>query len=546
MKNDLFRVRYPVVIIGAGPTGLTLANLLGGYGVRVLLVERNAATVTEPRAVSIDDESLRTMQAIGLIERVLSQVVQGYGSEYYGSDGRLFLKVRPTEEPYGYPRRNAFRQPILEAQLREGLARFSHVRTSFSCTLKSFQQRSDHVALMLHGADGQIEPVECEYLVGCDGAGSTVRTALGIQLCGRTFAERWLIVDLEDSPAPSPETLVFCAARRPCIALPGPGGSRRFEFKLHPHEDAKQMLEQSTVEALLERHGAAPGSRLRRKVVYTFHARVAERWAVGRVLLAGDAAHLSPPFAGQGMNSGIRDAHNLAWKLQAVIHSVLGPGLLDSYETERRGHVLQMIQLALRMGRIMGPRNEWLGALTQSAFHALRRWPRLRDYFAQMKYKPQPRFGVGFLVPDDLEPRHSLVGRLLPQPAVLRSDGSRILLDEALGRGFSLLGQAADASLMQEVVSLPVSKSLDIKAVAVQTAGASTGGTALHGAPDASAATGPAFELVREQKHTLSEIFARYPHRALLVRPDRYVAAAIELSDRQRASLQIERLRAMT
>jgi 3-(3-hydroxy-phenyl)propionate hydroxylase len=185
---------YPVAIVGAGPTGLTLANLLGVYGIRCVILERNAATVHEPRAVSIDDESLRTMQAAGLVDEVMSETVHGYGSHYYSARGRCFAKVQPTERPYGFPRRNAFRQPILERQLRDALARFAHVTALFEHEMLSFAQDADRVTLRVKHAGGERE-IAADYLVACDGASSNVRRSLGIALSGSTFRERWLIVD---------------------------------------------------------------------------------------------------------------------------------------------------------------------------------------------------------------------------------------------------------------------------------------------------------------------------------------------------------------
>src|SRR5882757_3266004 len=169
------KIHYPVAIVGGGPTGLTLANLLGVYGVECVVLERNAATVHEPRAVSIDDESLRTMQATGIVDEVMSQTVAGYGSHYYSAAGRCFAKVQPTEQPFGFPRRNAFRQPILEGQLRDALARFPHVTAEFRHELASFEQASDCVLLRVRDPWGGPIELSCDYLVACDGASSGVR-----------------------------------------------------------------------------------------------------------------------------------------------------------------------------------------------------------------------------------------------------------------------------------------------------------------------------------------------------------------------------------
>lgn len=446
---------YDVIVVGAGPTGLATANLLGCYGVRTLIVERNAATVHEPRAVSIDDESLRTMQAIGAVDTVLERVVAGYGSRYLTPGGHPFLLVEPTGIPYGYPRRNAFRQPVLEAQLRHHLDGWPDVETLFGWTATAVVQEGDHVVLSLESTEGETRSVSCQYVVAADGASSPLRSMLGLSLDGETFAEKWLIVDLENSPAPSRETLVFCDVRRPCIALPGPDLTRRFEFKLIPTDDPATMTQDAVVGELLSTHGAAPDSRISRKTIYTFHARLAQTWSLGRVFLAGDACHLTPPFAGQGMNSGIRDAHNIAWKIAGVVQLGFDPKILESYEQERRGHVREMITLARRMGRIMGPRNWLTGFLTQTGFRLLGFWPSVRDYFGQMKYKPKPRFSQGLLIPDGRPARRTSVGRLLPQPDV-RTTAVACKLDYVLGEGFGLLGFTDTRETFMRATSNPL------------------------------------------------------------------------------------------
>ena len=499
---------YDVAIVGAGPTGLTLANLLGREELSVLLVERNATTVQEPRAVSIDDESLRTMQAAGVIDRVLEEVVPGYGSRYLTPGGKCFLTVLPTGRPYGYPRRNAFRQPVLEEQLRGGLARFPHVATRFGAKLERFEQDDEGVDLVLE-ADGAAHRARARFLVGCDGASSPIRKALGLFLEGETSPERWLIVDLADSPAER-DTMVFCDISRPCIALPGPERTRRFEFKLFPHEIDAEILRPEVVQRLLRSRGVAPGSRIVRQTVYTFHARLANRWSVGRVFLAGDAAHLTPPFAGQGMNSGIRDAHNLSWKLAAVARGQLAPSLLDSYERERRGHVASMIDLALRMGRIMGPPSRMRGWATQTAFRAAGLWPPLRSYFGEMKYKPKPSFTAGFLVPSG----DPLVGRLVPQPVVRDPGGCERLLDDVVPPGFVLLGLDVPPGLLTRTLAR-----LDFEAVPVVPLTLAIGPAALGA------------DAVLTTVGGLEPSLAAARGRILLLRPDRYVMAAFAPDD---------------
>jgi 3-(3-hydroxy-phenyl)propionate hydroxylase len=507
---------YPVAIVGAGPAGLTLANLLGVYGVACVVIERNAATVHEPRAVSIDDESLRTMQAAGLVEEVMRETVHGYGSHYYSARGRCFAKVQPTEQPYGFPRRNAFRQPILEQQLRDALARFAHVTPLFQHELVAFTQDAKSVTLRLR-REGAEREIACDYLVACDGASSTVRRQLGITLGGSTFRERWLIVDLENSPVTSPHTKVFSNPKRPCIALPGPDLTRRYEFMLHDDERDEDMLAPEMVKHLMQTHEAAPKSRIVRTVVYTFHARLAERWSEGRVYLAGDAAHLTPPFAGQGMNSGVRDAYNLAWKLAAVTRGTLGPGLLASYEPERRDHVWAMIEFALNIGRVMSPPNALAAWAIETGFRALSLYPKARDYIAQMKFKPPPRFAKGFIVPDGESARRTLVGRMFPQPRVRMADGREVLLDEVLGPGFALLvrGPRAEAAVVK-LGAAPFA-ALDANIAIMRAEGA-----AFDAPPDVT---------VVHDIGAPSPRLAELSDHVILLRPDRYVAACVKADE---------------
>ncbi len=509
---------YPVVIVGAGPTGLTLANLLGREGIHALLIERHLSTGREPRAVSLDDESLRTLQALGIVADVLKHVVPGYGSHYYSPGGRCFLKVEPTETPYGYPRRNAFRQPILERQLREGLERFSHIETRFGSTLETLTQDASGVVVGITEPEGVSTRIACDYLVGCDGASSTVRNLLGISLAGSTFDERWLIIDLENSENPSPHTKVFCDPRRPCVSLPGPERTHRFEFKLHPYEHDEDLLASEVIQSLLHSHEADPNSTIVRTVVYRFHARLATQWAKGRVFLAGDAAHLTPPFAGQGMNSGIRDAHNLAWKLASVVRSQIGPRILDTYERERRVHTSAMIQLALQMGIVMAPRHFWSAWAIQTMFRLLGLFPAAQAYVAQMKYKPKPRFLSGFLFSDGQRKSQTIVGSLFPQPSVETREGEKVLLDDTLGNGFALLALTDQPDLAFASTGQPLWSRLNVRRVVVLPLNASW--------CDSSGST-----VVRERDSALSALRAKYAEHLMLLRPDHYVAACIPVAE---------------
>ncbi len=355
--------------------------------------------------------------------------------------------------------------------------------------------------------------VSCGYLAACDGSKS-LREQLGIPMSGSTFRERWLIVDIEETKHfPGRDTQVFCNPDRPCIALPGPDKTRRFEFMLHEDESEESVTTHKFVTRLLKLYSDDDACPIRRKAVYTFHARLAERWSEGRIFLAGDAAHLSPPFAGQGMNSGIRDAHNLAWKLAAVVQGRLGPGLLQTYEQERRGHVWDMIRLALRMGRVMMPRGRLSAFAMETGFRMLGLYPPARDYFAQMKYKPKPRFGSGFLLKDASV---KLIGSLFPQPVVEAPSGA-VLLDEILGNGFALVAPPGTSPQIFEQLPETFAPQLDARRITI---------------PDP---TGD-----------LRTRLAGIPPGLFLLRPDRYVAAFLGMDRLVPAARDLEAMIART
>lgn len=522
---------WPVVVVGAGPNGLTIANLLARYGVDVLLIERNENTVQEPRAVSIDDEALRTMQAIGVVDEVVSRVVLGYGSDYFSARGSCFLRVRPTAREYGYPRRNAFRQPIFEQQLRDYFHAHSTQDTRsqawFGTELIDFQQTADDVHLTLRRADGSLAEVSTPYLVACDGGRSFVREKLGIKLSGSTFRERWLILDLEETHDASRDTKVFCDPARPCLSLPGPDRTRRFEFMLQEGELEPEVTSSEFTRKLLKRHGEE-NTPLRRARVYTFHARMADRWRDRRIFLVGDAAHLTPPFAGQGMNSGIRDAHNLAWKLASVIQGRLGTGLLDTYEQERRKHAWEMILLALRMGKVMMPRSAWSAFSLQAAFRLLGLVPPARAYFAEMKYKPKPRFEEGFLVREKKHSASSPVGKLFPQPRV-RYAGRDCLLDDFLGNGFALVALPQTHPRLFENLRSELWPSLNLQRVAIRESGD------IEPSPDG-------VTCLYQTNEGIPRALEQIPPGLLLIRPDRYVAAFLPADGLDAAVLAVEKL----
>jgi 3-(3-hydroxy-phenyl)propionate hydroxylase len=379
--------------------------------------------------------------------------------------------------------------------------------------MTAFEQSSDSVQATVCARDAQTQSLHARYMVACDGGRSPVRKMLGIAMQGATFEEPWLVVDLKTTRNRCFHTEVFCDPARPCITLPGPGGIRRYEFKLYPGEASGAAVQDDFVRGLLAAFGPDRDQALRRVRVYTFHARIAERWQDGRVFLAGDAAHLTPPFAGQGMNSGLRDAHNLAWKLAEALRMDHPDELLASYETERKPHAWSLIRLALRMGRVMMPASSLQGIGTRALFRLLALYPAARDYVMQMKYKPKPRFEAGFIWHDERPRKTSVVGQMLPQPVVEAIDRSTYLLDDVLGDRPILL-------ILSKQPDIALPHDLQCK---FETLGIAVLGVTPHSINPV-ATTFPVF---RDKSRGLSNPpYAAYVGYGLLIRRDRYIAAA--------------------
>ena len=513
-----------VIIIGAGPAGLATANYLGLAGIRAIVVERNAGTVDEPRAVSIDDESLRSMQTLGLAGRLVARTLPGYGSRYYSPGRREFARVKPTTMEFGHPRRSAFHQPELEATLLDGLNRFPSINVWFNHEFESFEQDAEGVTAVLRGPGGTEKYVRGAYLAGCDGGRSSIRRAIGAELKGSSFEERWLVFDVINDADDTPDSVAHCDHRRPAISLPGFGRTRRWEFVVHAGEDADHFLKDETIRKLLRPYIGDQTVEVVRRVVYTFQARVADRWQDGRVFLLGDAAHLTPPYAGQGLNSGQRDANNFAWKAAGVIKGKFCADLMKTYESERKPHAWALIQMAIQIGWVMVPRN-WFHTYGQIAFFRFAGLiPKLRDYFLGMKFKPEPRFENGFLVVDDETSKRTLVGRMLPQPNVALWSGETAKLDDVMGAGFALLAIGPEAADTLATLGQTVWSQLDAKKVTLISDTPDADATGVHIASDGGNAR--TSQTVRTTPDAMPRKLTHYKGKILLIRPDRYVAAA--------------------
>jgi len=437
--------RVSVAIVGAGPVGTTAANLLGGYGVDTLIIDQEPDIAAYPRAIGVDDESLRTFQSAGLADEVLRTAIQNVPLKFFDAAGRCLADIRPTRRDLGWHKRNIFMQPTAEAVLRRGLERFPHVRTGFGTRLLELEQDGDGVSLLVTDRLGEARQVRADYVIAADGGRSPVRGLLGIPLEGSTHPRKWVVIDCAADPLDAPYTALHCDPRRPYVCARLPDDHRRWEFMLFPGEDAEEMLAPDRVNLLLSCHlEDADSAQVLRARVYTHHSRIAGRFFEGRVALAGDAAHLMPPWAGQGLNTGIRDAANLCWKLAAIVRGQADPSLLATYDEERRPHAKAMIELSDMLGRILAPRRRSVARVRDLVLRAASAAPAVRAWILEMRFKPAPDYRDGFVARAGEGGDPPGVGRMLPQPMVETADGEQVRLDEVLGPWFAILGFGCD------------------------------------------------------------------------------------------------------
>ena len=424
-------IKTDVLIAGYGPVGETLAALLGKAGIKTLVVERDREVCRFPRAAHFDHEIMRIWQKLGIVDAVLPWTRQMYEYEFRNAAGDILIRFdqRGTEAPSGWAPSYMFHQPAVEEALRDRVAGFPSVEVRLGTSLKSLTQNDEHgVTAIMADESGRETKVRARFLVGADGGGSLVRRLIDSELFDYGFDEPWLVIDTiaKDEDGLPPFGVQSCDPKRPTTVMPMSPLRRRWEFMLKPGETPDEMLDDANIADLL-RPWIRPGQvELVRKAVYRFHGLVAKAWQNKSVLLAGDAAHQMPPFMGQGMCSGIRDADNLAWKLEAVLRNYAGTKLLDTYQEEREPQVRQIIESAIAMGRVVCVQDEQAAAMRDQGMMAARA---ARDTAHSDPLPGLPGLIAGCLMKS---PR---AGEVFPQAA----NGKQAKLDDTLGEGFWLI-----------------------------------------------------------------------------------------------------------
>lgn len=437
---------YDVAIVGYGPVGATAANLLGQMGLNVVVVERDPDIYFRARAISTDEEVMRIWQQVGLADRLNADMQPGAGANFVDADGETFVKLLPTDRGNGHPPQQFIYQPAVDKVLREGVERFPNVTILLEHECLRLHQHPDGVELMLADlTTDQFKRIRASYVIASDGGSSSIRGQLGVGFGGRTFSERWIVIDTKVLREwPGHDRLRFhCNPGRPTVDCPTPLGHHRWEFPVRDEEDEKEFLTEEAIWDVLSAQGITKESvEIIGFACYSHHVRFAERWRVGRVFLAGDAAHAMPPWIGQGMCAGVRDVANLCWKLDAVLTGALPESVLDTYQAERLPHLKEVTNRAVKTGKLIIERNPVKAAVRNRFFRTVSRVPHFATWLRNHRWLPDARYHAGLLARNG----NDAVGWLIPQPWVIDETGEQVRLDDIIGGRLTILHTGRGAS----------------------------------------------------------------------------------------------------
>lgn len=505
MSTDLF----DVVQIGYGPVGQTMATLLGQQGHSVIVFERFATLYPFARAGHLDHEIMRILQSVGVADEFEKLTFPGTEYDWFNAEGKVLLHGVSGEAPSGWPADILFYQPELEELLHRTVQEIPSVQVYQGWEAIALTQYEDYVEVTVREvrkgqelSTGETRTVRARYLIGADGANSFVRQASNIESEDLGFQENWLVVDYRpndpDAEVDMPVMAQLCEPARPTTL--GHQGTKycRWEFMLLPGERPEEMATPEKVWELLSRWVKPDEGVLLRHVVYTFRSILSETWCKGRTLLVGDAAHLMPPFLGQGLCSGLRDAKNLSWKLDLVLNGKADDSLLDAYTLERKPHVRNIIEQAVMFGKIV--------CITDPVMAAAR-----DAYFLAGNAPPPPSFpGLtdGVLYRDTTGAIAPHTGQLSVQCRVTFK-GQTGRFDDLVGKGWVIVSQKADPRSVLTTEQLAFLENLGATIVQVNTQGTND--------PDA----------VVDVDGTYSQFFMQSGFEAVIVRPDFYIFGGI-------------------
>ncbi|AOJ96518.1 bifunctional 3-(3-hydroxy-phenyl)propionate/3-hydroxycinnamic acid hydroxylase [Burkholderia multivorans] len=505
LSGDLQHFDADVAIVGGGPVGTLLAILLGQRGKRVTLIERWSHAYGRPRAVTYDHEIARILATLG-IDSENDPAITYHNELYYWRNSKgenIQLVDWQSQSASGWRVRYWFNQPDLEQRLTrivDTLPSVTQVRGWQAAALSQDEEGADLTIQRTPqeiGSDGQTRTIRAKYLVGADGANSFVRETLGIQSEDKGYFFDWLILDVipNEPYTASPAQWQLCDPKRPTTIVPGGPGRRRWEYMVLPHESREEMQTPERAWALLKPWGMTPeNAQLERSAVYRFQARWARVWNKGRCAIAGDAAHLMPPFAGEGMCAGLRDALALGWRLNGILEGRMGDAVLDSYTTERIEHARHYIEFSQELGKII--------CITDEA-EAAARDEKMKADLAARNNKPVPtdvcHLGTGIWCADSAH-----AGELSVQ-GIVEVNGKRDRFDQAVGHGWFVIGLDVDPAAALDPAQLEVLAELEGRTARISTSRNAAGIVDVDGT----------------YARWLSSIDAKY----VIVRPDFYVAA---------------------
>lgn len=494
-----------VAILGYGPTGVTAASRLGALGVRTIAFERDKGLYQRARAVTVSDWTCRYFQAMGLDHEIKQTMDETYMLRWLTYEGQELNRLTFPPSEMGHARSYAIYQPAMEQVMRDGAARYANVLdVRFGFEVVGVEQDGEGVTVTARNIDtGETTSTRVRYLLGCYGGNSTTREMLGVELVGSTAETRWIVIDARVKRWwPNRNVLTFWSDRhRPVVDIALARGNHRWELPLSPEESDADFQTSDQLWALLTPLGVTPDDvDIHQHAFYNHHVRAVEQWRRGRVILLGDAAHLMPPWAGAGMQSGIRDAFCLAWRLEAVLRGRLPDTALDTYQAERAPDVERYTQIAVELGRLIQQQmsEEELAAMQPPPGAEPTLPPLLQD----------PELAAGWI--HGPAGPGSAVGKIVPQPRAASSAGIIQMLDDLLGDDMVILGADMDPASLLNAGQKSAWDKLNTRYIAVRPS-------------DGRSQSG---DDIIDLDGTLLAWMEHHNARAIAVRPDRFVAAA--------------------